>query len=161
VFRVRAMGGESSFRAQWMLSRVVAAALGTGRGVNLAALKDGAPRVFLDLAGALSALPYDELKWLRDEFATLTTVTYAEPRADGAGQHAPKTVQLGDHFESHMGGARQRAIIPWLAFCLEVNFGDGFFSEVLAGLGLEKVVSGSSSPKGATGSSGASTSASD
>lgn len=151
TFVVLPLGGKLSRRVQWDLMQVVGAGLSANRGLDLGRFDPRAKGFFLDLSNAFRALPFDEFEWICDRFTERTTVTIPE---EG---HQPKTVSLTKAYEGLFGGKGQRAFIPWFAFCLEVNFGDNFFSEVLANLGSAKEPSGSESPEEPTGSSGDST----
>lgn len=153
TYKVRPLGGKDSRRVQYLLAKAIGGALSTERGVDVGLFLEAAKGFKVDCFGAFQALPYEEFDWMCTTFVAHTTVTYPE---EG---HAPKTAKLDTCYESQMGGAKQSQFIPWFLFCLEVNFGEGFFSAARDALARAKAKSKSASPPESTGSSGDSTSA--
>ena len=68
------------------------------------------------IAGALEAISADDLTFLCDVFAKLTTFANGE-----------KEPLLSTFFDDHFSGEYGR-LLQWLGFCLEVNFSSLFLS---------------------------------
>lgn len=81
----------------------------------------------LDFAKALQGLDEDTIEYFCDLFAERTRV---ENGTDNKG--AKRWPLLKDVFDTHFA-RRYSSLVKWLAFCLEVNFGD-FFGEIRARL---------------------------
>ncbi len=97
------------------------------------------------ISGMLAAVNDDDMAFMCDQFAALTTVKIGD-----------KSPGLKDIFEEHFAG-KHLEMIYWLAFCIEVNFGSfldaaGLSQDKLAQVGKRALTL--TSPKEPSGASG-------
>lgn len=150
IYRVKQLGGRAAFDVQMTLMGALLSSLSSGHGVNLGLLAEDAEGLLVDPSAVLRSLTPAQRESLRKTFADSTKVL--APNEGGT----PVAMPLETVYDDHFGGSRATDVWFWLAFCLEVNFGGGFFSEVLARLRAAREARKSASPKAAAGSSSAS-----
>lgn len=150
LYRVTQLGGKASRAVQLRLARAVAAAFSSDRGIHLGAFIPQAKGVRIDPAEALKAINDADLEFVCMTMAEKSVVLVPDP------PNTPKPIRLGVVYDSHFGGTRQLEVWPWLLFCLEVNYGGGFFFAVLERAKAAQEASKYDSRPAPTGSSGGS-----
>lgn len=158
-YRVTTLGGEESFFVQMRLVKAIAASVSSGRGIDMGLFSDKAKGFRVNPGEFFAALSDADAEYIRKAFMRKTAVWAEDVATLPDGQeirHEPKGARLENVYDGHFGGRRQLDIWPWLAFCLEVNYGDGFFSEALGRVKSAMAESPSGSPPAPTGSSGGS-----